>query len=94
MELYKVERASRIKLLEDDTTIPPAHRPLLKGEILIYMHTDGMYSLCYDEEGEMVHPASWAEVEIVENETDPAIDHSVEMAERAAGWVQIPKLRG
>lgn len=51
MELYNVPRNTRIKI----------------GEIqLNFHHIDGMYSYCTLDNGDVVHPAAWTLVEIVE----------------------------
>ena len=51
MKLYEVPRNSRIKM----------------GEIeLNFKHVDGMYSYCTDDDGNVIHPASWTEVEVIE----------------------------
>jgi len=54
-----------VRLLED-ATIPPEHGNLSKGQIVKFGHIDGMYSLCWDEQGKMIHPAAWTECEILE----------------------------
>lgn len=66
-ELYNVPRNTRVVLLED-AKVPPAHRPLLKGEVLMFRSTDGMYSYCLDQNQEAVHPAAWTEVELAVEE--------------------------
>ena len=64
MELYKVPRNSRIKVVRD-IKVPPAS-PMVEGEeILHFSHVDGMYSYCTRDNGEVVHLAAWTEVEIV-----------------------------
>ena len=66
MKLYNVERGSKIKVLEEYANIPPAAAGVAKNEVLRFSHLDGMYSLCYTEDGEIVHIAAWTEVEILE----------------------------
>ena len=53
MELYKVPKNSRIKVMVEGE------------EILNFSHVDGMYSYCTRDNGEVVHLAAWTEVEIV-----------------------------
>jgi hypothetical protein len=48
MKLYDVPRNTRI-VLEDDTE-------------LMFDHLDGMYSVCYNDSGSIVHLAVWTEV--------------------------------
>jgi hypothetical protein len=64
MELYKVPRSSRIKVVRD-IKVPPASPIVEEEEILNFSHVDGMYSYCTRDNGEVVHLAAWTEVEIV-----------------------------
>ncbi len=51
MNLYEVPPNSKIKI----------------GELILnFKHVDGMYSLCYTEDGRRVHPAAFTEVEVIE----------------------------
>jgi hypothetical protein len=52
MKLYEVPRNSRI-VTEG-------------GKELNFSHVDGMYSYCTDDDGNVVHLAAWAEVEVKE----------------------------
>ncbi len=54
MKLYDVPRNSRIRLSN--------------GVELNFHHVDGMYSLCTDDDGNVIHLAAWTEVEIVQQE--------------------------
>lgn len=64
MKLYEAPRLSRVRMKE---------RPVLQttgdvayeGEVFVFHHIDGMYSVCWDEDGNVLHPAAWTEVEIV-----------------------------
>ncbi len=50
MKLYDVPRNTKVKI----------------GDVVLdFKHVDGMYSKCYTEDGKLVHPAAWTEVEIV-----------------------------
>lgn len=66
MKLYDIPRGRLIKILEDNPEIPSAAAELKKNEILFFDHIDGMYSLCKDKNGNVVHLAAWTEVEIME----------------------------
>jgi len=55
MKLYDVPRNSKIKIGDN---------------ILDFKSIDGMYSLCYTEDGEPIHPVCWTEVELVEREEE------------------------
>ncbi len=68
MKLYQVPRHSKVRIVEPHPSVPPAHRELFGGDVLTFDHIDGMYSFCYDEAGKIVHPAAWAEVEVIEDE--------------------------
>lgn len=65
MELYKVPRNSRIKVV-GDIKVPPASPMVEEEEILNFRSIDGMYSYCTRDDGEVVHLAAWTDVEIVE----------------------------
>lgn len=64
MKLYEVPGNSKIRLTVDGD-VPPAAPELKKDDILTFSHIDGMYSLCFDSEGNPVHLIANAEVEIV-----------------------------
>ena len=67
MELYKLKRGDKFKLLAD-ATIPPCAR---HGEFeIVYRFTniDGMYSYVSDEHGNVYHFAAWTDVEKVNEE--------------------------
>ncbi len=54
MKLYEVERNSKIVLKDDEG-----------NEIKLNFHRlDGMYSYCTDQDGNPIHIAAWAEVEV------------------------------
>jgi len=36
------------------------------GYEFLFYHIDGMYSFCKDRDGNIVHPAAWTEVELVD----------------------------
>ena len=65
MKLYEVPRNTSIRILEE--TLVPIDSPKPPNE-LFFHHVDGMYSLCSDSEGKIVHIAAWTEVEIIEKE--------------------------
>lgn len=68
MKLYHViERVGMKIRLVEDADVPPAHKAVRAGEVLTFSHIDGMYSLCYDSEGDIVHIAAWSEVEVIKN---------------------------
>ena len=69
MKLYDVPNDTNIRIASDAMT-PPVHREFMDGEVLRFHHLDGMYSLCTDSCGQIVHLAGWAEVEIVEDEEE------------------------
>lgn len=49
MKLYELLQKSHFKLTDPE-------------EIFFLDHIDGMYSLCYNDKGEVVHFAAWTEV--------------------------------
>ena len=50
VELYKVQRDSIVSLEEEPEVT------------FKFSHVDGMYSLCYDKQGTIFHPAAWSKV--------------------------------
>lgn len=64
VELHKVARGSRIRVVGEAKN-PPSHRTFVLGEELEFSHIDGMYSLCRDDEGQIVHLVAWAKVEVL-----------------------------
>ena len=55
MKLYEVPNKSHVKIVGDDS-----------GEVFLFDHPDGMYSVCFDKAGTLVHIYIMQEVEIVE----------------------------
>ena len=51
MELYNVPKDTRVRFTN--------------GYEVMFHHIDGMYSYCTTDEGNVVHPSAWSEVEIV-----------------------------
>lgn len=58
MKLYELPRNSKFQIVDGGTDFV-AKTYLLK-------HIDGMYSYCYDDKGEVVHIAAFADVEKVD----------------------------
>lgn len=67
MKLYDVPRNSRVRLLKD-TVVPPCGVTEEAGTELDFCHIDGMYSLCYNDDGDTVHPAACTDVEVLTDE--------------------------
>jgi len=66
MELHKVPRNSRIKIVTKDK-VPPGAPPVEEGEELNFRSIDGMYSYCTRDNGEVVHLVAWTDVEIIKD---------------------------
>jgi hypothetical protein len=66
MKLYDVPRHSKIRIIDEDVKNPPAALVQDTGDVLDFDHIDGMYSLCYDKDGNSVHIAAWTEVEVLD----------------------------
>lgn len=64
MRLYECPRNVQVRVVEEGQT-PPDCSSIAEGEIINFHHTDGMYSYCTNQKGEVVHLAAWTEVEIV-----------------------------
>lgn len=69
MKLYDVPRESFVMIMDDEVKLPIGNAPEQEKLNVIYFdHVDGMYSFCFDREGNLIHPAAWTEVEIVDKE--------------------------
>lgn len=67
MKLYEAPSHSKVRLLED-AKAPVGARSITCGEIIDFQHLDGMYSFCYDADGNIVHIAAYADVEVVDDD--------------------------
>lgn len=65
-KLYELSKRNIMVRLLEDPKIPPEHGGINTGTIVKFGHVDGMYSLCWDEKGNIIHPAAWTECEILE----------------------------
>lgn len=65
MKLYELSRGSKFRLVSKDPVTPPVSRELEYGDILTLHHVDGMYSSCHDQQGNIVYPAAFSDVEVV-----------------------------
>jgi hypothetical protein len=54
MKLYELPRNTYFSIQED----PRQH-------VYLFDHLDGMYSVCYDTNNELIHLAAWTDVNIV-----------------------------
>ncbi len=66
MELHNVPENSRIKAISD-IKVPVGASEITEGEELNFRSIDGMYSYCTRDNGEVVHLAAWAKVEIIQS---------------------------
>lgn len=68
MKLYECPAKTWIKVLEENPMIPiDSSTP---DKVVFFSHLDGMYSVCENGDGTMVHLAGWTEVELLEKQTD------------------------
>lgn len=72
MELYNVPRDTWIKVLDEETKVPPAALTINTDDVLLFHKVDGMYSRCSDLEGNTKHLAVWTEVQIL---SDSELDY-------------------
>jgi hypothetical protein len=70
MKLYECPRKSLVRVLDPDPRTPVSSRAVNQGHVLKFDHIDGMYSLCYDNKGNVVHLVAWAEVELLDNQME------------------------
>ena len=86
MKLYDVPRNSYVRVLPEqeenthpqskgkdkEVNVPVASPEIKVGQLILFSHVDGMYSLCYEvdevtlKRGNICHMAAWTEVEIVD----------------------------
>ena len=66
MELFEVPNRCYVKMLEDTVAVAPWSPRIEKGDVLFFYYVDGMYSYCKNQDGSIVHPIAWSEVEIVD----------------------------
>ena len=64
MRLYNVPDNTNVRVL-GEIKVPPCAPEIGKNEVIRFGHIDGMYSVCHDAAGRLVHLVAWAEVEIV-----------------------------
>jgi hypothetical protein len=67
MKLYDIARSSGgtwVRVLEDMNG-PPASPDFKADDVVLFYHVDGMYSLCRNRGGELVHLKAWTEVELI-----------------------------
>lgn len=62
--LYDLKHGDHFRIAGDNR-VPPAHRALQADEVFRFAHIDGAYSLCYGVNGQPVHPAAGAQVEVL-----------------------------
>jgi hypothetical protein len=60
MKLYEVPRNSKVRVLDDGD--------IGYEEVYHFCHIDGMYSVCSNSKGELVHLAAWTDVEVLKKE--------------------------
>lgn len=65
MKLYDVQNNCKVRIIDTGIKIPVASLAVKTGDIIQFYHIDGMYSLCKNENDDVVHIAAWTEVELV-----------------------------
>ncbi len=65
MKLYDAPYGSTVRLLDKEPVVPPGAPAVECGREYHFDHIDGIYSVCFDEDGKLVHLSRWAEVEVV-----------------------------
>ena len=65
MELYKLPKESRFRLL-NNPQIPPGAYDGDMDQTYTFKKVDGMYCPCYGEDGKRYYFAAWTEVERIE----------------------------
>jgi len=67
-ELYNVPDNSLVRILNNGTLVPPGALPIMQNDVLLFKHADGMYTYCLDCNNNIVHPAAWVDVEVLDSE--------------------------
>jgi len=67
MKLFNIPENSKI-IVKGNIETPPASIPIQKEDILQFYHIDGMYSYCKNTDGEVVHLAAWADVDVIKED--------------------------
>ncbi len=68
IELYKVPRkegGTLVRVLEG-VNGPPSSPDFKTDDVVLFFHIDGMYSLCKNREGRLVHLKAWTKVEVLD----------------------------
>lgn len=67
MKLFECPNNSKVVLKSTESGPPASINPKV-GEVYTFKHVDGMYSLCYNSQGQPVHLPAWSTVEVIPNE--------------------------
>lgn len=67
MEAYNVKYGTKVKIVDDNITIPPDSYQINKGDIITIFNLDGKYCSGRDEKGNRIYIAAWTEVEEIKN---------------------------
>ena len=65
MELYKLKRGDKFRIIDQETKVPPAAPEPADNMTYDFTHVDGMYAPCQGTDGERYYFAAWTEVEKV-----------------------------
>lgn len=68
MKLYEVPKNSRIRITEPATVEQRYKEKFTRPEVgdeLDFKKIDGMYSICYNKQGELIRLAAWNDVEVL-----------------------------
>ena len=61
--LYEMDRGTMFKLAPQDViSVPVDSNEFTTDDVFKFMGVDGMYSKCYDSNGNMLHFAAWTKV--------------------------------
>jgi hypothetical protein len=67
-DVPRTEKGTWVRIVQP-TSGPPAGLAFDEDDLILYFHTDGMYSYCKDQAGRVCHLKAWAEVEVIGEET-------------------------
>lgn len=68
MKLYECTPRSFVRILDSEPRVPIGATPVKTNQTIRFHHIDGMYSFCHTNDGKLVHPVAWSEVEPIDSE--------------------------
>jgi hypothetical protein len=64
-KLYELKHGDKFVVIDPEVSCAPFSAKVDTGDILELKHIDGVYSLCRDQFGAIMHPAAYTQVELL-----------------------------